>query len=226
MQGVLNSSAKYVTDTHTPLCPFGRLGKRRRIEEQDFDGLSLSSRKKCIKKTNLPRLTQLKSIGDGLRVKQSNLPMAGAGVFATTNFSQDDFLTWYDGIVMDVTSKERSQLACRYESWSHLKSIDRFTLIQGIRKVQCSLGAGSFINDGVSIGVSPNVIYVEKPEEKMVYIKAKREIKKGEELFVSYGKSYWDRFKKQMSMEYDKVFVKRKRVRLKSFKLLDSNFTH
>lgn len=196
--------------------------KRKRTEMKTNDHCSVRNNE--LKKRKLiPEKSELRTIGNGLVVKHSTLPGSCNGVFVSSDVSAGEFITWYDGIVFEPKEEERRALFTDYGFWSHLISIDRYTLIQGIKKLPsgAGIGLGSLINDGPVSGIPDNVEYVKVPDKRSVYVKSKRFIKKGEELFVRYGKSYWDRFKKQFPEEYERIHISKRRVSKPTLKILN-----
>ena len=210
-------------DTGSSSCPYGSrktgiLGKRKHSDRKTVDCCPVSNTE--LKKRKIsPNKFMLGSIGNGLVVKHSSLPGSRNGVFVSHDVNIGEYITWYDGEVLNVSSADRKELLTDYRYWSHLISVDQYTLIQGIKKApsETGIGLGSLINDGPISGIPENVKYVKLPDKKAVYIRSKRFIKKGEELFINYGKSYWERFQKQFPEEYDRIHIKRKRVRKPTF---------
>ena len=220
------NSFSFPSDSASQSCLYGErkttiLGKRKSTEMETNDHCSVRNHELKKRKTT-PEKSELRSIGNGLVVKHSALPGSRNGVFVSHDVSAGEFITWYDGTVIDVSAEERRELLTDYEYWSHLISIDQYTLIQGIKKPPSTpgFGLGSLINDGPISGIPDNVEFVKLLKQKEVYIKAKRFIKKGEELFVSYGKSYWDRFQKQFPEEYDRIHIGKRRVCKPTFKIM------
>jgi len=95
-----------------------------------------------------------KTIGDGLEVRRSNLPLGedgedpGNGLFATMDFSKGDVITIYDGEVIESTlAKERGPDGRPKRPQTHMKSINTYTVIDGLKQPVAGRGGGSFLND-------------------------------------------------------------------------------
>jgi SET domain-containing protein len=52
--------------------------------------------------------------------------------------------------------------------------------------------AARYINDGPQSGISPNVKWVENRYNRYVLVEFIKNVRKGEEIFISYGSSYWE----------------------------------
>lgn len=139
----------------------------------------------------------LKSI-EGLSVKPSNINRAGKGLYAEKEFKKNEKIIDYTGkaiigqpengegdyklhhttgdpatgrgrVIIDAEDKTSSSVA-RYAN--HCRA-------QNIRAGECKENNAAFNKQG----------------KKGVYkipLKAKKKIKKGQEIFVSYGRSYWE----------------------------------
>jgi hypothetical protein len=92
-------------------------------------------------------------IGDGIDVRPSNLISdegddPGNGLFATMAFRQGDMITTYDGEVISSTVAKTLDANSRpVRQQTHMKSIDRYSVIDGIKQIVPGRGGGSFIND-------------------------------------------------------------------------------
>ncbi len=115
------------------------------------------------------------------------------------------------------------------ESWSHLVTVTRNRLIYGLKEPQAGRGGASFVNDGYNVMNPPNVTLdpipstnnPPLPREREVYLRAKRPIRKGEELFADYKSAYWRRFLDTLPEVYDEVFSRQIRRVGRLRKLLD-----
>ena len=129
-----------------------------------------------------------------LSVKQSQLPRAGLGLYAERDFKKGEAIVKYDG--EKITWKEcvrrneaQEEYGCYYLYINKRRCID----------AQYTLWAkGRYANDAAGMnrvaGLRNNSRYeVVKGE---VFITASRNIKAGEEIFVSYGRSYWNTLRK------------------------------
>jgi SET domain-containing protein len=130
------------------------------------------------------------SLGNGIECKPSTLPDdAGFGLFATRPFKKGSIITWYDG---ERISRNEALNRRKINKSSHIKSLnylgDCIDGIKGESNMMIGRGGASLANDARSF-VRNNCSYVTKNNN--IYLKAKRDLIEGEELFVSYGKSYW-----------------------------------
>ena len=114
-------------------------------------------------------------------LKQSTIPNAGFGLFAARNFTPHEIVAWYTGkeiskdIALDPTydsdkiiELEDKCIDARADNW--------YSLAQFVNDFSRGTERGQnlhFEHDGT--------------------LSAKRDIRKGEELFVSYGKTYWNK---------------------------------
>lgn len=111
-----------------------------------------------------------------VRAQRSNLCNAGDGVFAERDFKKGALLGYYTGAVCPSD-------ASLYGGAYAMGIAKSEAVIDGAR-------CGSWtrkINDGKEL-TRANVRFVEDNFE----LRARRDIVKGEELFVEYGSDYWD----------------------------------
>ena len=109
-------------------------------------------------------------------------PIHGNGVFATRHIPKNTIITSYDGEDIDrATALSRSDKSyMRTVSFGH-------HVIDGLRTPTRGRGAGSFVNHSST----PNATFWIRYDR--VWIKALRDIQRDEEVFVNYGRSYWQR---------------------------------
>lgn len=125
------------------------------------------------------------TIGDGLEVRASTIAGAGNGLFADRDFVRNEIVTKYDGPIAMVPATLPPK-----EEMSHWASlIPRHWVVQGLRSPIAGRGGGSFINHVAS---RANTEFVKNNQAGHafygIYIKARRAIKKGEEIFLTYGR--------------------------------------
>ncbi len=131
-----------------------------------------------------------------LKVKESQIPSSGMGLWAEKDFKRGDIIVKYDGD--RITWKECEK---RNEEQEGFGGYYLFISKRRCIDAQYTLWAkGRYANDAAGLtrveGLRNNARYeIIKGE---AYIKASRNIKAGEEIFVSYGKSYWNTLKKEM----------------------------
>ena len=125
--------------------------------------------------------TSLKSnpYTDKISIKQSLIPNSGRGVFAEKDFKKGEVIEVCPLITDYKKNFEKSKIK-DYTFRSKFKP-DQEVIVFGM----CSM-----YNHSDNF----NVVHKQDPEN-MIYV-AKRDIKKGEELYVNYGKGYWNTRKK------------------------------
>jgi hypothetical protein len=124
-----------------------------------------------------------------LRVKKSLIPGAGKGLFTTTPIKKGEKVIEYLGEIINWEEYERR---VERDEDGYLffinkkKCIDAFNTPEHIAR---------FANDAAGItkvkGLNNNTEYIIEGKTRC-FIIAKRNIKAGEEIFVSYTREYWD----------------------------------
>lgn len=138
-------------------------------------------------------------VGDGVTIRDSLVPGAGLGLFATRDFEKGELITKYEGPVItreDALRHRQENVA----NASHFLSMpgDRFSVVMGVRDAlllkQFSLGGGSMANTiGDSARINAEFVCVPGAEGLggCAYLKVKRNgerIVAGDEIFVDYTK--------------------------------------
>jgi len=108
----------------------------------------------------------------------------GYGIFAEKDLYEDDFIGVYTGVVQDRASTQNKDYAWQYPTLTD----DGYTMV-----VDGSTKGNElrFINDGVN----PNCVVryiIGKDNLWHVCYTALKDVKKGEQLLISYGPAYWD----------------------------------
>jgi len=138
-------------------------------------------------------------VNDGLEVKLSTLPNAGRGVFVTRDFLEDQIVCEYSGKVTSIYTffqhfQYRAQLGKEY------------TILGNPHE---SINPGCLINDAKDATKTNCCLYfVPIPSAQLLqyarlnntgrkvncrlFVVAKKDISVGSELFLSYGKDYWN----------------------------------
>ena len=121
-----------------------------------------------------------------LVVKKSTIPGAGKGLFTEKFIPKGKKITEYKGKVSTWKEVNHNDGLNAY-----IYYVNRNHVIDGAINTS---NLARYINDakGCETKIRPknNCIFVN--EELRVYIEAKRDIEAGSELFVGYGKEYWD----------------------------------
>lgn len=129
---------------------------------------------------------------EGLKVQNSNIPHAGRGLFATKNFRKKERVAKYSGHLRD-RPVDNNDYVFQVSKAKFLDAEDKEN------------HAGRFINDPKGTGKNPNVrfsktrrVYDDPTKRKnskdrryYVPMVANRNIRKGQELLVSYGSQFW-----------------------------------
>ncbi|MFZ6000320.1 MAG: SET domain-containing protein [Bacteroidota bacterium] len=124
-----------------------------------------------------------------LEIKVSSLPLAGLGLFAKRAFKKGEQIIEYKGRLQrwrDVKHEDGYN--------GYLLRLNRTHAIDGLR----SKSFGRYANDAQGLrrlrGLSNNAEYV--VYGLRCFLEARRDIQKGEEILVYYGKEYWDLIRK------------------------------
>ena len=136
---------------------------------------------------NEPRSPQY-TIGNGLRVGPSLIKLAGFGLFATREFIKNEYITHYEG---EKISRQEALLRRLRGEDSHIKCLYLMgDCIDGIKgkAVVKGCGGASLANDARTQKEN-NTRY--ETRNGTIWLRATRDIAKGEELLVSYGRAYW-----------------------------------
>lgn len=146
-------------------------------------------RRKFVNLDNVPY------IGNGVSVAPSGIPNAGNGLFAERAFCRGDVVTFMDGYTLsdrDVRDREPHQL-------SHVRTLmTHFLVIDGLKEPFEGAGGGSFANDSLCPKRNNARFETWRCDDlsrfnTVIVLRAKRDISRGEEIFVSYGSTYWRR---------------------------------
>jgi SET domain-containing protein len=125
-----------------------------------------------------------------LIVKKSKILGSGLGLFTTQKIMKGACIVEYKG---------------RVEKWSEVKDQDGYNgyLLKlnsrwAINALPYKRALGRFANDAMGINRNDNLSNNAEflIEGKRCFIFAKREIKPGEEILVSYGREYWNLIKR------------------------------
>jgi hypothetical protein len=147
------------------------------------------------KLSSAQKLQRAGKLGAGLELRDSTYPEFGKGVFATRDFQPGEWVTVYDG--KKLSKAEADQLAKQRKSTHIINKRDGTYIDAAQLEVRPGVGLGGFIN--AAHGKVPyskkNVdwayVYPRGRSENVLVAKALKRIKKGQELFITYGKSYW-----------------------------------
>lgn len=155
-----------------------------------------------------------------VKVKKSQLPKAGNGLFVLAEFKRGDIICEYEGELVDWPECER-RAQQGFEGYvfffSKKRCVDAYFTPWAV---------GRYANDARGIGRVPglrnNAQYEIKTKggEKRVYIVATRTIRPGEEVFVHYGDDYWRYLDKTREIFLAREREKRRKYELKKKKTM------
>jgi SET domain-containing protein len=127
-----------------------------------------------------------------LKVKKSQIPNSGKGLFTTVDIKKGDRIVEYKG---------------RLYKWKDIKYQDHtngyllYMTSQAVIDARKSKTFGRYANDAAGLsrveGLKNNAEYLYKG--KRCYIESKRTINAGEEIFVAYGRAYWSDRRKELT---------------------------
>ena len=124
-----------------------------------------------------------------LTVKTSGIPNSGKGLFTTGLIPKGSFITEYIGKITTWKDADHDD-----GNNAYIYYVNRNHVIDG----KGSTALAQYANDGSGFkkikGLKNNSEY--QVHKKKVYIVAKKDIQPGEEIFVAYGKDYWDVIRK------------------------------
>lgn len=136
-----------------------------------------------------PLVTKGNYLKKYLIIRKSKIPNSGKGVFTKVDIEKDDVITEYTGEKVSHTIGTARMILGQSNSILYL---NKKYFIDSRTDKDCIT---TFINDAEGIHKTKyenNVIMVRA--NGRIYVVAKRDIKKGEELFISYGKKYWESY--------------------------------
>lgn len=145
-----------------------------------------------------------------LVVKRSGLPDAGKGLFTKKFIPKGTRIVEYKGRITtwkEVDHKKGDNGYIFYVKRNHV--IDALPYPKALAR---------YANDARGLttikGITNNCEYVE--DGTRVFIEAKKDIPAGGELFVGYGKDYWDTIKKNKKIEDKKIKSQQVKTKLKN----------
>jgi len=130
---------------------------------------------------------------DYLFIKESQLPDAGNGLFTSIDIFKDEVISIYKGQIL--TDKEAAKRAKSNTDGYFINMLDG-TIMDSLH-VFCY---AKYANDSQGLSKTPFSYNAEigLDDDEQVCLIATKKIKAGEEIFCSYGKKYWQKFKKNL----------------------------
>lgn len=110
-------------------------------------------------------------------VQPSSIPEWGKGLFAERDYKRNEFVTYYSGTVTDVPIEGDRVLQINKRRW-----------IDGSGSCAHPLAPGDFINHKVPANTR---FCVSSHPLCLVKIATTKNVKKGSEFFINYGREYW-----------------------------------
>lgn len=129
-------------------------------------------------------------------VRDSSIPEAGRGLFASRNFRKGELVTEYVG---EIITREEARKRLKVGNFHYLGTlVSGMYEIDGIQEPADGLGAASFINHASK--PHTNVVWAHVEDRILcfprLFARATREIPAGDEIFLDYGPTYWARHKR------------------------------
>jgi SET domain-containing protein len=169
----------------------------------------------CFKAESVKTEEQETKQDQTVEIKESQIPGAGMGLYAKKIILKDAMVTDYKG--KKVTREEYNQIHAKKEHWymftmPECANEPNFPYLDGDRNHFASKVnfAPSEIN-GKQTNLQ-NVYFLKHCEEPYIRLYASRDIKKGEELYVSYGGIYDYHF--MQFKEVQEFFIKKSGIKL------------
>lgn len=125
-------------------------------------------------------------VHDGLRVAASTVARAGCGLFAARDFARGEHLADYTGDELLIRHDRDGGPYCL--SLTQRRAIDA---------ARTNTGYGRWANDPRGTDHGPNAEFVINPARGTGRLRATTSVRKGDEIFVSYGRQYWAAFGSQ-----------------------------
>lgn len=129
------------------------------------------------------------------------------GLFAKKDIKENTYITYYYGYISRVfkISKKNKYIM----EYSSIRKKIKDSVLVGVKNInRLNLkGAAQIANDAICWEITKkenNSIFIQ--EGKFIFIKSKKNIKKGEEILVSYGIKYWNNQITRFSSEYNDKF--------------------
>lgn len=136
--------------------------------------------------------TMYATIGNGVYLAISLQSGAGRGLFTSKAYSKNALLTFMEGILLDY-AVARVLAAQSASNASHFYGLcKQFLVLDGDRQGNLGTGGASFANDnGKHANASLHIRWYKGVP--ICFVKLMRAFAAHEEVYVKYGRTYWDR---------------------------------
>jgi hypothetical protein len=131
-----------------------------------------------------------------LRVKASQIPNAGKGLYVLTEKKKGELVALFRGEVLSYEAAE--QRAAKNED-GYFINMSNGTILDSM-PVECF---AKYANDAHGLGKTKfksNAQIQLSGKDDIAFLIALRDIKAGEEVFTSYGRKYWANFKRKLKI--------------------------
>ena len=126
-----------------------------------------------------------------LIVKQSTIPEAGLGVFASVDFAEQDLIEFCHCVVFDWRRKYIREP--RVEQYAYSPKCECEDCKKHGTQIVMPMGYGMIYNSADSLENS-NCSFAIVPAHRMMAFIAKKPIKAGEEILTWWGQGYYDKW--------------------------------
>ncbi|GAC1449955.1 MAG: hypothetical protein NVSMB7_12080 [Chitinophagaceae bacterium] len=130
-----------------------------------------------------------------LFIKKSKLPCTGKGLFTREGIAKGQFIVEYKGRITTWKTITDSEVFNAYVYY-----VNRNHVVDAMHDLTA---LGRYANDADGLikmpGINNNAQYATR--NKKVFIQAITDIAAGDEIFVAYGKEYWDVIKYNQALE-------------------------
>jgi uncharacterized protein len=141
----------------------------------------------------MPDLIDAKE-ADYLFIKKSQLNNAGKGLYTSIEIYKDEVISLFKG--ESLSDKEAAKRAKNKSDGYFINMLDGSILDS--KNTNCF---AKYANDSQGLTKTKHTYNAEitLSDDEAVCLVATKKIKSGEEIFCSYGKKYWQKFKKEVS---------------------------
>jgi SET domain-containing protein len=129
---------------------------------------------------------------DYLYIKESQIPNAGKGLFTSLPIFENEIISLFKG---EILSNEEAALRVKNGEDRYFINMLDATIMDSM-KVKCFAKYANDSEGFIKTGFPLNST-ITLDDDNNVCLVATQEIVVGEEIFCSYGKKYWEKFRQQ-----------------------------